>query len=62
VLNQIIVQSLHQDAQILGKLTAQLKDPTNQLVQLKNTLRQLAQVAALGAPVLNTIASVLPML
>jgi hypothetical protein len=61
-LNQIIIQNLHQDAQILGKLTTQLKDPTNQLVQLKNTLQQLAQVTAFGVSVLNTIGSILPLL
>jgi hypothetical protein len=62
VLNQIIIQGLHRDAQILAKLSAQLKNATDQLVQLKNNLTQLAQVAALGASLLNTIGSILPLL
>jgi hypothetical protein len=62
MLNQIIVQGLHQDAQILGKLSTQLTNATNQLNQLKNDLTQLAQVAALGASLLNTIGSILPLL
>ncbi len=62
VLNQIIIQGLHQDAQILGKLSSQLQNATDELVELKNDLTQLAQVAALGASLLNTIGSILPLL
>lgn len=62
VLNQIVIQGLHRDAQILGKLSTQLKNATNQLIQLKKDLTQLAQVAALGASLLNTIGSILPLL
>jgi len=61
-LDEIIKQDLHHDAVILGRLADELKGPTDQLVKLKNDLQQLAQVAALGAALLNTIGSVLPLL
>ena len=62
LLNQLIIQGLHQDAIILGKLADQLKNATAQLTQLKAVLTQLQQVAALGTSLLNTIGSILPVL
>jgi hypothetical protein len=62
VLNQIIIQKLHQDAVILKKLSEQLKNVTQQLTQLKNDLQQLSAVTALGTSLLNTIATILPFL
>jgi hypothetical protein len=60
--DQITEQELHSDAQILTKLTEQLKDPTGKLTDLKNTLQQLQAAAGVAADVLNTIASILPLL
>ncbi len=62
VLNQIIIQDLRQDAAVLGKLARVLRSATDQLNKLKDVLTQLSQVAALGASLLNTLASILPLL
>jgi len=62
VLNQLIIQDLHQDALILGKLSAQLKKATAKLNQLKTVLTQLSNAGALGTSLLNTIGTILPFL
>jgi len=62
VLDKIEVQGLHQDALVLGKLTDELQGATNELNELKATLEQIAAVAEFGAALLNTVASLLPLL
>jgi hypothetical protein len=62
VLNEMIVKGLHRDAQVLGKLTTVLTDKTAELVKLKETLKQMAEIAAFGAALLNTMASIIPIL
>jgi len=62
VQDEITVQQLHSDAQVLSKLTEQLKDPTKKLTDLKSTLQQLQSAAGVAAGVLNTIAGILPLL
>jgi hypothetical protein len=62
VLDKIEVQGLHQDALVLGKLTDELQGATNELNELKATLEQIAAVAEFGAALLNTVASILPLL
>jgi hypothetical protein len=62
VLDKIEVQGLHQDAIVLGKLTDELQGATNMLNELKATIQRIAAVAELGAALLNTVVSILPLL
>jgi hypothetical protein len=62
VSDKIEVQGLEQDAIVLGKLTDELQGATNELNELKATLEQIAAVAEFGAALLNTVASILPLL
>jgi hypothetical protein len=62
VLGQIDEQHLHHDAEMLRTLRHALDDATDKLRDLKATLKQMADAAALGAALLNTIASVIPLL
>jgi hypothetical protein len=62
VMNKIEVQGLHDDAVVLGKLKDELQGATDDLKKLKETLEQIAAVAAFGAALLNTAASILPLL
>jgi hypothetical protein len=62
VLDKTEVQGLHQDAIVLGKLTDELQGATNMLNELKATLEQIAAVAEFDAALLNTVASIMPLL
>jgi hypothetical protein len=61
-LNKIIIDELHRDAAIVAGLSAMLTGATQKLAARRTTLQNLAQVVALGAALLNTIASVIPLL
>ena len=60
--DQLETQGLHDDAQALQKLTGQLNDPTGKLAQLKNVLQELQQAAEVAAAVVDSAASLLPLL
>jgi len=58
----IAKQGLHNAAIKLKKLSERLKDPTNQLVNVKKALVALQNGADISTSILNAIASILPFL